>query len=450
MSKRRVFAAALVLCLLPAVPVRAAESGVTVMVQDGYSCDYGVDVPFTRSARTGSYTFALYPGEAVSGAPEVTAAVEITAAKQVNVHLPLRYDLAGPSTWTLQVTAHVAPGREAFDREASATSTFTTAPTCGCPAGTAGAYYAGNGSEKSPFWVATPGQLQHVGVHSASCLYQERDINLTGTWTPLPTFTGIYDGGGHKITGLKVLGSSDDLSPKGLFSHILGGSITSLWIENATVSGANASGTFAGSMNNGSISFCHATAHINDVDGYQWPSLGGIVGSMTSSQLENCYFAGVLQSDKGSSGSRNTRWVGGISGIMYNYCTVRNCYSYVEYQVTDDAFYVHVPLSVGGIAGDASQSLGNDQFLPGGVNSFYNYWVASGSGIPQNGIANLSNSPAGPSANNGCSKLSSFSSLPGGFDSEIWEMGTVQLPTLSGSVQTVNAPVLKIFTQKHP
>ena len=146
MSKRRVFAAALFLCLLPAVPVRAAGGGVTVTVQDGYSCDYGVDVPFTRSARTGSYTFALYPGEAMSGAPEVTAAVEITAAKQVNVHLPLRYDLAGPSTWTLQVTAHVAPGREAFDREASATGTFTTAPTCGCPAGTAGAYYAGNGA----------------------------------------------------------------------------------------------------------------------------------------------------------------------------------------------------------------------------------------------------------------------------------------------------------------
>ncbi|PWM38576.1 MAG: hypothetical protein DBX66_03565, partial [Clostridiales bacterium] len=62
------------------LPVHAAQEGVTVAVQGGYVCDYGVNIPFTRSPRTGSYTFSLYPGGAAAGSPEVTAAVEITSA----------------------------------------------------------------------------------------------------------------------------------------------------------------------------------------------------------------------------------------------------------------------------------------------------------------------------------------------------------------------------------
>ncbi|WP_195283720.1 hypothetical protein, partial [Harryflintia acetispora] len=38
----------------------AAQSGVTVTVQDGYQADYGVTIPFTRSPRTTDYTFSLY------------------------------------------------------------------------------------------------------------------------------------------------------------------------------------------------------------------------------------------------------------------------------------------------------------------------------------------------------------------------------------------------------
>ena len=81
-----------------ALPVCAAPSslGVTVAVQDGYSCDYGVDIPFTRSARTQDYTFALYAGSTAAGTPTVKAEVTITPTAQVNVHLPLRHDAAAP------------------------------------------------------------------------------------------------------------------------------------------------------------------------------------------------------------------------------------------------------------------------------------------------------------------------------------------------------------------
>ena len=69
--------AALAFSLALALPAGAAPSslGVTVEVLDGYSCDYGVDIPFTRSARTRDYTFALYAGSTAAGTPTVKAEV---------------------------------------------------------------------------------------------------------------------------------------------------------------------------------------------------------------------------------------------------------------------------------------------------------------------------------------------------------------------------------------
>ncbi|WP_195283382.1 hypothetical protein [Harryflintia acetispora] len=334
MSKRRVFAAALFLCLLPSVPVRAAGGGVTVTVQDGYSCDYGVDVPFTRSERTGSYTFSLFPGEAVSGAPEVTAAVEITAAKQVNVHLPLRYDLAGPSTWTLQVTAHVAPGREAFDREASATGTFTTAPTCGCPAGTAGAYYAGNGASY-PYLIQNQAQLAHMQNHLGSSLRLENDLALSGSWTSTGTFTGVFDGGGHTISGL-------DSTTGGLFSVVSGSDAR---VKNVTINRPVISASYymqapnkthnyaAGGIVNQLLSGaqlldCTVSGADLIVDGVSssygetFSTVGAVAGWAEYSSLLRCKAVGGTVAGT----SKSQTYLGGIVGLSYD-CTFAECLS---------------------------------------------------------------------------------------------------------------------------
>ena len=93
----------------------AQEEGVSVQVRDGYSCAYGIDVPFTRSPRTREYTFTVYPGEAAYGEPEVTADVTIEPAGTSTVHLPLRYDPVAPSSWTLTVAAHVEEQRTGLD-----------------------------------------------------------------------------------------------------------------------------------------------------------------------------------------------------------------------------------------------------------------------------------------------------------------------------------------------
>ena len=49
-----------------------------------------------------------------------------------------------------------------LDSAAAKRVTFTTKPTCGCPEGTGGAFYLGDGSAQNPYRVCSPAQLQHL------------------------------------------------------------------------------------------------------------------------------------------------------------------------------------------------------------------------------------------------------------------------------------------------
>ena len=346
-------------CALPAGAAAFAAAGVTVAVQDGYSCDYGVDIPFTRSPRTQDYTFALYEGPAAAGAPEVTAKVTVTPASQVVIHLPLRYDPAGPDTWTLAVTVHVAPGRAGLDREAAAVKTFETAPSCGCPAGTAGAYYAGDGSAQSPFRVATPGQLQHMNAHLSSQFIQTQDIALTGTFIPIGSaekaFSGVYDGGGHVISNLNtgpVTGSDRSMTASGLFGETGKVTIQNLGIEDYSVKGelaapliglcsgpatitrcytrngsAMGGSSTKGAMPSAMVSYLHASASasLRMTDCYavggavtSYSAAGGLLGfgqSGTPAVFTNCFTILSSISADESSGNYGS---GGIAGVAYS------------------------------------------------------------------------------------------------------------------------------------
>ncbi len=70
-------------------------------------------------------------------------------------------------------------------------------------------------------------------------LMNDIDLSSYSSWTPIGSsdssyFSGIFDGGGHTITGLKI--DSED-SYQGLFGYVSGGSISNLIIEDAQVSG---------------------------------------------------------------------------------------------------------------------------------------------------------------------------------------------------------------------
>ncbi|WP_195283088.1 hypothetical protein [Harryflintia acetispora] len=275
--------------LLVLVPSGAAGDGVTVTVQDGYSCDYGINIPFTRTGRSDSYTFEIYAGETAAGAPEVRAEVEVHADSPVTVFLPLRYDVTGPSTHTLKVTAHVLPGREAFDREGIVLKTFDTTPSCGCAAGTAGAFYAGGGSEGSPYRVGTAAQLAHIQKHLKSHIRQTTNITLSGSWTSLGDFAGVFDGGGYQISGLSS-------STGGLFSKVYQGEVKNLNLVSPKIvaNGITHIGAVCNLADQSSFSDCTVLGASITCTGNGYTYQGGLLGYSQQSTLTRCKTTGSL------------------------------------------------------------------------------------------------------------------------------------------------------------
>lgn len=110
------------------------------------------------------------------------------------------------------------------------------------------------------------------------------DISLDGKeFTPIATFGGTFDGGGHTVSGLAVSGS---YAPAGLFAAVQ---------EGAAVRNLNVSGTVA-------------PAGEKNVT-------GGIVGENRGT-VENCTFSGTLS---------GTRCTGGIVGVNAASGVIRSC-----------------------------------------------------------------------------------------------------------------------------
>ena len=134
------------------------------------------------------------------------------------------------------------------------------------------------------------------------------DITLTGEFTPIPVFGGIFDGNGHTISGLNVTG---DGSYSGLFRYVQRGALVKDLTVKGTVSPAG-SGEYA----------------------------GGIAGS-NSGSITGCTFEGTV---KGSS------YIGGIAGINEKTGLISNCGS--SGAISGDYFS-------GGIAGSSSGTIMN-------------------------------------------------------------------------------------------
>lgn len=134
------------------------------------------------------------------------------------------------------------------------------------------------------------------------------DITLSGEFTPIPVFSGTFDGNGHTISGLKI---KKDGSHFGLFRYIQHGAL----VKNLTVKGT--------------ISPSGSSEYI-----------GGIAGN-NAGNIINCNFDGSV---KGSS------YVGGIAGINEKSGLISGCGS------TGAISGEHLS---GGIAGSSSGTILN-------------------------------------------------------------------------------------------
>lgn len=191
-------------------------------------------------------------------------------------------------------------------------------------------FEAGNGTETDPYIIATAAQLDEVRNFPIACFELSKDIDLSSYlnsnssgWTPIKDFIGKFDGKKHTIKGLWIsLSSIDNV---GLFANIQGpsdnkmASVSNLFvnISKKGITGRSNVGGICGSLSYGNIENCMVTG---DIIGDEY--VGGIVGGYNSnySSISQCASSGNIIANSGS--------VGGILGSSSSYyCIVENCYS---------------------------------------------------------------------------------------------------------------------------
>jgi trimeric autotransporter adhesin len=209
------------------------------------------------------------------------------------------------------------------------------------------------------------------------------DASATSGWNigegfaPIGTFTGNFDGLGHKINNLYI--NRPNSSQIGLFSWITGPSfIRNIGLTNVQISGSSNTGALVGESDSGSkIISSYSTGTINSIH----HRLGGLIGYCNTCEVEKSYStvnvttlgsgAGGLIGLANSSAISNSYaagnvlvqsfadHTGGLIGIIEN-TTVHN--SYASGQVTSFS-------NTGGLIGSVRNSALNEVYATGAVNS---------------------------------------------------------------------------------
>lgn len=213
-------------------------------------------------------------------------------------------------------------------------------------------FEAGNGTETDPYIIATAAQLDEVRNFPSACFELSKDIDLSSYlnsnssgWTPINGFTGKFDGKKHTIKGLWI--SLSSISNVGLFANIQGSSdnkmasVSNLFvnISKKGITGRSSVGGICGSLSYGNIENCMVTG---DVSGYQY--VGGVVGRnndnySNSSIISQCASSGNIIATYGE--------VGGILGSRYGSCSIENCYSRANVKAENEGSYYYTAYGIG-------------------------------------------------------------------------------------------------------
>ncbi len=140
-------------------------------------------------------------------------------------------------------------------------------------------------------------------------IYLKKDLDLSNeAWTPIgnatKSFKGNFEGGGHKISNLKVEGSNDYA---GLFGYIDGGSVRDVGVEGSGVAGKLYVGGICGYLKLGEISSCYSDIAVS---GTQY--VGGLCG-YSEGKIENCWHQGNVTAS-GTSDVNAGGLVGDVNG----------------------------------------------------------------------------------------------------------------------------------------
>lgn len=205
-------------------------------------------------------------------------------------------------------------------------------------------FEAGNGTETDPYIIATAAQLDEVRNFPSACFELSKDIDLSSYlnsnssgWTPIKDFAGKFDGKKHTIKGLWI--SLSSISNVGLFANIQGSSdnkmasVSNLFvnISKKGITGGSRVGGICGSLSDGNIENCMVTG---DISGGS--NVGGVVGyvrnNYVTSNISQCASSGnIIATDDE---------VGGILGY-WNSCSIENCYSIANVKAEGSYSYAY-------------------------------------------------------------------------------------------------------------
>ena len=154
------------------------------------------------------------------------------------------------------------------------------------------------------FQISTPEGLQKFSSLgqssnlSGKTFYQICDIDMSGfSYIPPVTFAGVYDGGFHAIKALSV--TTSDLNCGFVGKLISGGVLRNLGIEGGVFTATCSkdswrAGCLAGVVDRSTVENCWSTSSITISGGYDYLSVGGIVGGIhNGGMIKNCYFGGI-------------------------------------------------------------------------------------------------------------------------------------------------------------
>ncbi len=167
-------------------------------------------------------------------------------------------------------------------------------------------YTQGNGTSENPYRIYTAYQLEQIRYYPNKYFLLCNDIDYDGQWEPIgdideqsSLFSGVFDGGGYSITGLKING--DDRV--GMFSVLFGATVKNLSVE-AEVDGNNYVGIIAGESAGGLIEKCHTAGSVRALENIA----GGIVGKnngIIRNCLAACYYVESLSYSGGIAGNNS-------------------------------------------------------------------------------------------------------------------------------------------------
>lgn len=320
-----------------------------------------ISAPVSRSTSIVFYTWsANYGSQSFSGASSACASLgsgwrlptkdEIVAAMtdQVNGGTSPGDFLSGTAYWTTSYDNYCGGGAPFICTPFISGSTVKTIQGSNqnvgstrfrCIGPAPAEFSSGNGSVSNPYQISSWTQLNNVRNHLSSNYVLNNDLSNTtvgyvgigDNWTPIPTFSGNFNGNSKIISDLVI--NKPSVSSVGLFSDA-NGNISNLGLVNVNIEGSSSVGGLVGNQSGGTISNSYSTGNVT-ASSYA----GGLVGTQ----------AGTISSSYSKANVSGFNRVGGLVGNCFG--IISNSYATGNVIGTKLAGYLEGATNVGGLVG---------------------------------------------------------------------------------------------------